>query len=46
MDNITSGRRIMVNGKLLTYKQTALFEKLMQESETFPKRFAELSEAK
>lgn len=46
MDKVTSGRRIMVNGKLLTYRQTALFEKLMKESETFPKRLAELSDAK
>lgn len=41
-----AGRRIVVNGKLLTYKQTALFEKLIRESDTFQKRFMELSESK
>lgn len=35
--------RIAVNGKILTFKQSRLFEKLMQESDSFQKRFVELS---
>lgn len=35
--------RIAVNGKILTFKQSRLFEKLMAESETFQKRYIELS---
>ena len=36
-------RRAVVNGKLLSAKQTVLFDKLMAESETFRTRFAKLS---
>lgn len=40
----TGGRRIYVNGKLLSYKQTALFEKAIQDP-GFQKRFKELLDA-
>lgn len=38
--------RIAVNGKILTTKQSRLFEKLMAESPTFQQRFVELSQGK
>jgi hypothetical protein len=40
--NKPQGRRIVVNGKLLTYKQTAQFEKFMQD-EDFRARFSRLA---
>lgn len=36
--------RIAVNGKILTHKQSRQFEKFMAESETFQKRYMELSQ--
>jgi hypothetical protein len=39
----TAGRRMMVNGKLLSEKQTRQFEYLSKNSETFRKRFLELA---
>jgi hypothetical protein len=43
MQNTTPTRRITVNGKVLTYKQTAQFEKFMAESETFRANFVRLA---
>lgn len=39
----TTFRRAVVNGKLLSVKQTILFDKLMAESDTFRIQFAKLS---
>lgn len=39
----TQFRRAVVNGKLLSVKQTVLFDKYMKESENFRTRFMQLS---
>lgn len=43
MTQPTTFRRAVVNGKLLSVKQTILFDKLMAESDTFRIQFAKLS---
>lgn len=39
-------QRMVVNGVILTSKQTEQFKKFMETSETFQKRFVELSSGK
>lgn len=43
MTQPTQFRRAVVNGKLLSVKQTVLFDKYMKESENFRTRFMQLS---